>query len=51
MDLDDQLHAPAPLPPRKKDPAPIVKEAELAPGSDWKGRENLVPTGIRSSDR
>ena len=34
-----------------KDPVPIVKEAGWAPGSVWKGAENLAPTGIRSPDR
>ena len=34
-----------------KDPVPIVQEAEWAPGSVWKGAENLAPTGIRSPDR
>jgi hypothetical protein len=31
-----------------KDPVPIVEEVGRAPGSVWKGVENLAPTGIRS---
>ena len=34
-----------------KDPVPILKEAGWAPGPVWTDAENLVPTGIRSSDR
>ena len=35
----------------RKDPVPIVQEAELAPGPVWAGAENLAPTGIKSTDR
>jgi len=31
-----------------KDPATVVQEAGLAPGSVWMGAENVAPTGIRS---
>jgi hypothetical protein len=41
-----QRHAPAAL-PRERDPVPTG----WAPGTAWTGAENLVPTGIRSSDR
>ena len=34
-----------------KDPVPIVQEARWAPGPVWTGAENLVPTGIRCTDR
>jgi hypothetical protein len=34
----------------RKDPVPIVQEAGWAPGPVWTGAENLVPTGIRSTD-
>ena len=34
-----------------KDPVPIVQEAVWAPGPVWTRVENLVPTGIRSTDR
>ena len=34
-----------------KDPVPIVREAEWAPGPVWTSAENLTPTGIRSPDR
>jgi hypothetical protein len=34
-----------------KDPVPIVYEAGWAPGSVWRGAENLAPTRIRSPDR
>ena len=33
------------------DPAPIVQEAEWAPGPVWTGAEHLPCTGIRSPDR
>ena len=33
-----------------KDPVPKVQEAGWAPGPVWTGAENLVPTGIRSTD-
>jgi hypothetical protein len=45
-----QRHAPAGLPPGN-DLVPIVWEAGWAPGTVWKGEENLAPTGIQSSDR
>ena len=48
--LRGQRHALAALYPRK-DPVPIVQEAEWAPGAVWTSAENLVPTGIRSPDR
>ena len=35
----------------EKDPVPIVQEAGWAPGSVWKGAENLISTGIRFPDR
>jgi hypothetical protein len=31
-----------------KDPAPVVQEAEWAPGPVWIGAKNLAPIGIRS---
>ena len=34
----------------RKDPVPIVQEAEWVPGPVWTGAENLAPTGIRSPD-
>jgi hypothetical protein len=34
----------------RKDSVPIVQEAGLAPGSVWKGAENLAPTGFQSLD-
>ena len=42
---------PRPLYPRERDPLPIVREAEWAPGLVWTGAENLAPTGIRLPDR
>ena len=30
----------------KKDPVPIVQEAEWAPGPGWIGAENLAPPGF-----
>ena len=41
---------PQPLWPLVKDPLPIAQNALWAPGSVWKGAENLAPTGIRSPD-
>ena len=35
--------------PRER-PVPIVYKAGWPPGPVWTGAENLVPTGIRSSD-
>ena len=35
----------------EKDPVPIVQEAGWAPGLVWTGKENLVPTGLRTPDR
>jgi hypothetical protein len=40
-----------PRPPRKRDPVPIVEEAEWVPGLVWACAENLAHTGIRSPDR
>ena len=40
-----------PLYPRERDPVPLVREAEWAPGPVWTGAEILAPTGIRSQDR
>ena len=37
--------------PRERDRLPIVQEAGWAPVPVWTGEENLIPTGIRSSDR
>jgi len=34
-----------------KDPVPIVLEKGWAPGTVWKGAENITPTGIRTADR
>jgi hypothetical protein len=31
-------------------PVPIAQKASWTPGSNWKGAENLAPTGIRSPD-
>ena len=42
---------PRPLFSLGKDPVPIVKEAEWAPGPVWTGAENVAPTGIRSPER
>ena len=42
---------PRPLFTPRKDPVPIVQEAEWAPGTVWTGAENLAPYGIRSPDR
>ena len=42
---------PRPLFSPRKDPVPLVQEAEWAPGSVWTGAENLAPTGIPSPDR
>jgi hypothetical protein len=50
MGVGGQRHAPAAFIPRK-DPVPIVQEAELTPGPVWTGAENLAPTGTRSPDR
>jgi len=48
--VNDQRHAPAEI-YRWNDQVPIVQEAGWAPGSVWTSAENLVPTGIRSTDR
>ena len=42
---------PRPLFLREGDPVPILQEAGWTPRLVWTGTENLVPTGIRSSDR
>ena len=44
--MDGQRHASAHVAP-----APIIQEAEWAPGPVCTGKENLVPTGIRSPAR
>jgi hypothetical protein len=49
MGVGGQRHAPATFNSRK-DLVPIVQDAGWAPGTVWKGAENLDPTGIRSSD-
>jgi hypothetical protein len=41
---------PRPLYARERYSVPVVQEAGWAPGSDWRGAENLAPTGIPSSD-
>jgi hypothetical protein len=45
-----QRHAPAAL-PLEREAVPILQEVGWAPGPVWKGVENLIPTGIRSTDR
>ena len=50
MGVGGQHHAPAPL-PSSKEPAPLVKEAEWAPGPVWTSAENLARTGTRSPNR
>jgi len=42
---------PRPLFTPGKDPVPIVREAEWAPGPVWTGAENLAVAGIPSLDR
>jgi hypothetical protein len=42
---------PRPLLTPGKDPAPIVQNAEWAPGPVWTGAENFSPIGFRSPDR
>jgi hypothetical protein len=37
---------PRPIPTPRKDPVPIVQEAEWAPEHIWTGTENLSPTGF-----
>jgi hypothetical protein len=50
MGVGSQPHAPAAYTPGKE-PVPIVEEAGWAPGPVRTGAENLVPTGIRYTDR
>ena len=45
MGVVGQRHAPAAFTPRK-DPIPIVWEAEWAPGPVWTVAENLAPPGF-----
>jgi len=53
----DGVGGSSPTPPTasnpRKDPVPIVQEADWAPGSVWTGAENLetLPKGIQSPDR
>ena len=35
----------------RKEPVPILLEAEWVPGPVWTGAEHLAPIGIRSRDR
>jgi hypothetical protein len=50
MGVGGQRHAPAalpPLPPRERDPVPIVQDAVWALGQIWTGVENLAsPPGF-----
>jgi hypothetical protein len=50
MEIGDQRHALAPLPPGEY-PVAIVCEAGSASGTVWTGAENLAATGTRSPDR
>jgi hypothetical protein len=52
MEVNDQLHAPAPLPPGKETPVPIAQEAGWAPDPVWKTwrRENPWPYRNSNSD-
>jgi hypothetical protein len=40
-----------PRPDRQRDPVPIVKEADWAPGPVWTGAEKLARAEIRFPDR
>ena len=42
---------PLPLYLWERDLVPVVQEIQQAPGSVWKGAENLTPIGIQSLDR
>jgi hypothetical protein len=50
MELSDQFHAPAALPPGKYPPVPIGQEAGWAPDPVWRmqGREKSCSAGNRT---
>jgi hypothetical protein len=49
MGVDGQCQVPAatPLPPREREPVPILQEAGRAPGPVWKCVENLDPQTVQ----
>jgi hypothetical protein len=51
MVVGRQSHPTASLPPRKRDPIPIVQEAKWTLGSVWMDVENFKPTGVQLQNR